>query len=86
MAPTNSIFVPDFSINRQVNQFLGPKNSSVHCPLHMSMPHVPRQQKPPQSKIPHQIQVPISHSPHNVPSPLKTAREPAIRNPASTIV
>ena len=29
MAPTNSIFVPDFSTNPQVNQFLGPKSSSV---------------------------------------------------------
>ena len=29
MAPTNSIFVPDFSTNPQVNQFLGPESSSV---------------------------------------------------------
>ena len=67
MAPTNSIFVPDLSTNPQVNQFLGPKSSSVPCQLHMSMPHVPQQQNPPQSNIPHQTQVPIAHSSHNVP-------------------
>ena len=47
MAPINSIFVPDFSTNPQVNQFLGPKSSSVPCQLHMSMPHNPQQQNPP---------------------------------------
>ena len=67
MAPTNSIFVPDFSKNPQVNQFLGPKSSSVPCQLHMSMPHVPQQQNTPQSNIPHQTQVPIAHSSQNVP-------------------
>ena len=67
MAPTNSIFVPDFSTNPQVNQFLGPKGSSVPCQLHMSMPHVPQQQNPPQSNIQHQTQVPIAQSSHNVP-------------------
>ena len=29
MAPTNSMFVPDFSTNPQVHNFLGPKSSSV---------------------------------------------------------
>ena len=67
MAPTNSIIVPDLSTNPQVNKFLGPKSSSVLCQLHMSMPHVPQQQNPPQSNIPHQTQVPIAHSSHNVP-------------------
>ena len=67
MAPTNSIFVPDLSTNPQVNQFLGPKSSSVPCQLHMSMPHFPQQQNPPQSNIPHQTHVPIAHSSHNVP-------------------
>ena len=70
MAPTNSIFVPDFSTNPQINQFLGPKSSSVPCQLHVKMPHVPQQQNPPQSNIPHQTQVPIAHSPHNVLPPL----------------
>ena len=70
MAPTNSIFVPDFSTNPQVNQFLGPKSSSVPCQLHMSMPHVQQQQNLTQSNIPHQTQVPIAHSPHKVPPPL----------------
>ena len=37
------------------------------CQLHMSMPHVPQQQNPPQSNILHQTQVPIAHSSHNVP-------------------
>ena len=37
-----SIFVPDFSTNPHVNQFLGPKSSSVPCELHMAMPHVPQ--------------------------------------------
>ena len=70
MAPTNSIFVPDFSTNPQVNQFLGPKSSSVPCHLHMSMPHVPQQQNLPQGNIPHQTQVPIAHSLHNFPQSL----------------
>ena len=67
MAPTNAIFVPYFSTNPQINQFLGPKTSSVPCQLHMSMPHVPQQQNPPQSNVQHQTQVPIAHSSHNVP-------------------
>ena len=70
MAPTNSIFVRDFSTNPQVNHFLGPKSSSVPCQLHMSMPHVQQQQNLNQSNIPHQTQVPIAHSPHKVPPPL----------------
>ena len=76
MAPTNSIFVPDFSTNTEVNQLLGPKSTSVPCQLHMSMPHVPQQQNPPQSNIPHQTQVPIAHSPHNVPPPLNPLVNP----------
>ena len=48
MAPTNSIFLPHFSTNPQVNQFLGPKGSSVPGQLHLSIPHVPQQQNPPQ--------------------------------------
>ena len=71
MAPTNSIFVPDFSTNAQVNQFLGPKSSSVPGQLHMSMPHVLQLLNPSQSNVPHQTQVPNAHSPHNVPPPLK---------------
>ena len=67
MAPTNAIFVPDFSTNPQVNQFLGPKSSSLPGQLHMSMPHAPQLLNPSQSNIPHQRQVPIAHSPHNVP-------------------
>ena len=67
MAPTNAIFVPDFSTNPQINQLLGPKSSSVPCQIHMSMPQVPQQQNPPQSNIQHQTQVPIAHSSHNVP-------------------
>ena len=74
MAPTNSIFVPDFSTNPQINQFLGPKSSSVPCQLHMSTPHVP--QIPPQSNIPHQIQVPIAHSSHIFPPPLNPLVNP----------
>ena len=70
MAPTNSIFAPYVSTNPQVNQFLGPKSNSVPCQLHMSMPHVPQQQSPPQSNIPHQTQVPVAPSSHNVPPPL----------------
>ena len=62
IAPTNSIFLPDFSTNPQVNQFLGPKSSSVPGQLHMSMPHVPQQQNPSQSNTPRQTQVPIAHS------------------------
>ena len=76
IAPTNAIFVPDFSTNPQINQFLGPKSSSVPCQLHMSMPHVPQQQNPPQSNIQHQTQVPIAHSPHNVPPPLNALVNP----------
>ena len=76
IAPTNAIFVPDFSANPQINQFLGPKSSSVPCQLHMSMPHVPQQQNPPQSNIQHQTQVPIAHSPHNVPPPLNPLVNP----------
>ena len=76
MAPTNSIFVPDFSTNPQVNQFLGPKNSSVPCQLHMSIPHVQQQQNLTQSNIPHQTQVPIAHSPHKVPPPLNPLVNP----------
>ena len=70
MAPTNSIFVPNFSTNPQVNQILGPKSSSVPGQLHMSMPHVPQLLNPSQSNIPSQTQVHIAHSPHNVPPPL----------------
>ena len=76
MAPTNSIFVPDFSTNPQENQFLGPKSSSVPCQLHMSMPHVQQQQNLTQSNIPHQTQVPIAHSPHKVPPPLNPLVNP----------
>ena len=76
MAPTNSIFVPDFSTNPQVNQFLGPKSSSVPCQLHMSKPHVQQQQNPSQSNIPHQTQVPIAHSPNNIPPPLNPLVNP----------
>ena len=42
IAPTNSISVPAFSTNPHVNQFLGPKSSSVPGQLHMSMPHIPQ--------------------------------------------
>ena len=76
MAPTNSIFVPDFSANPQVNQFLGPKSSSVPCQLNMSKPHNPQQQNPPQSNITHQTQIPIAHSPHKVPPPLNPLLNP----------
>ena len=76
MAPTNSIFVPEFSTNPQVNQFVGPKSSSVPCQLHMSMPHVQQQQNLTQSNIPHQTQVPIAHSPHKVPPPLNPLVNP----------
>ena len=76
MAPTNSIFVPDFSTNPQVNQFLGPKRSSVPGQLHMSMPHVPQLLNQSQSNIPHQTQVPIAHSLHNVQPPLKPLVNP----------
>ena len=76
LAPTNSIFVPDFSTNPQINKFLGPKSSSVPCHLHMSSPHVPQQQNPPQSNIPLQTQVPITHSSHNVPPPLNPLVNP----------
>ena len=76
IAPTNSIFVPDFSTNPQVNQFLGRKSSSEPGQLHMSMPHVPQQQNPSQSNTPRQTQVPIAHSPHNVPPPLNPIVNP----------
>ena len=76
MAPTNSIFVPNFSTNPQVNQFLGPKSSSVPCQLHMLRPHVQQQQNQTQSNIPHQTQVPIAHSPHKVPPPLNPLVNP----------
>ena len=78
MAPTNSIFVPDFSTNPQVNQFLGPKSSSGPGQLHMSMPHVPQLLNPSQNNIPHQTQVPIAHSPHSVPPPLKPLVNPPL--------
>ena len=77
MAPTNSILVPDFSTNPQVNQLLGPKSSIVPGQLHMSMPHVPQLLNPSQSNIPHRTQVPIAHSPHNVPPTLKPLVNPA---------
>ena len=76
IAPTNSIFIPDFSTNPQVIQFLGPKSSSVPGQLHMSMPHIPQLLNPSQSNIPHQTQVPIAYSPHNVPPPLKPLMNP----------
>ena len=76
IAPTNSIFVPDFSTNPQVNQFLGPKSSSVPGQLHMSMPHVPQQQNQSQSNTLRQTQVPVAHSPHNVPPPLNPLVNP----------
>ena len=77
IAPTNSISVPAFSTNPHVNQFLGPKSSSVPGQLHMSMPHIPQQQNPSQSNTPRQTQVPIAHSPHNVPPPLNPLVNPA---------
>ena len=77
IAPTNSTFVPDFSTNPQVNQFLGPKSSSVPGQLNMSMPHVPQQQNPSQSNTLRQTQVPIVHSPHNVRPP----RNPLVNPP-----
>ena len=93
MAPTNSIFVPDLSTNPQVNQFLGPKSSSVPCQLHMLMPHVPQQQNPPQSNISHQTQVPTAHSSHNVPPLLNPLVNPPtvfppqqLRNPQPPMV
>ena len=70
MVPTNSFFVPDFSTNPQIKQFLGLKTSSVPGQLHMSMPHVPQLLNPSQSNTPHQTQVPIAHPPHNVPPSL----------------
>ena len=76
MTPTNSIFVPNVSTNPQVNQFLGPKSSSVPGQLHMSMPHFPQLLNPSQSNIPHQTQVPIAHSPHNIPPPLNSLVNP----------
>ena len=76
MATTNSIFVPDFSTNPQVNQFLGLKSSSVPGQLQMSMPHVPQLLKPSQSNIPHQTQVPNARSPHNVSPPLNLLVNP----------
>ena len=76
MAPTNSIFVPNVSTNPQVNQFLGPKSSSVPGQLHKSMHHVPQLLNPSQSNFPHQTQVPIAHSPHNIPPPLNPLVNP----------
>ena len=76
MAPMNSIFVPDFSTNPQVNQFLGPKSYSVPGQLHMSMPHVPQLLNRSQNNFPQQTQVHIAHSPHNVPPPLKPLLNP----------
>ena len=76
LAPTNSFFVPEFSINPQVNQFLRTESSSVTCQLHMSMPHVPQLLNPSPSNIPHQTQVPIAQSPHNVPPPLNPLVNP----------
>ena len=70
MAPTKSIFVPDFSTNTPANQLLGPKSSSVPGQLHLSIPHVPQQQNPPQINIPLQTQVPFAHSPHYAYPPL----------------
>ena len=68
---TNELhFVPESSTNPQVNQFLGPKSSSVPGQLHLSIPHVPQQQNPPQGDILHQTQDPIAYSPHNVRRPL----------------
>ena len=40
------------------------------------MPHVLRQQNPPQSNIQHQTQVRIAHYPHNVPPPLNPLVNP----------
>ena len=62
--------------NPQVNQFLGPKSSSVPCQLHMSTPHNPQQHNPPQSNIPQQTQIPIARSPHKVPPPLNPLVDP----------
>ena len=76
IAPTNSIFLPDFSTNPQVNQFLGPKSPSRPGQLHMSLPHVPQQQNPSQSNTPHQTQVPNAHFAHNVTSPLNRPVNP----------
>ena len=76
MAPTNSLLVPDFSTNPQVNQFLGPKSSSVPCQLHKSMLHVQQQQNLTQSNIQHQTQVPIAHSPHKFPPPVNPLVNP----------
>ena len=76
MAPTDSNFVPEFSTGPQVNQFLGPKSSSVPGQLHLSIPHVQQQQNPPQSRIPHRTQITIAHSPHNVPPPLNPLVNP----------
>ena len=70
MAPTNSMFGPDFSTNPQVDHFLGPKSSSVPGEIHMSMPQVSQLQNPSQSNTIHQTQVPIAHCPHNVLPPL----------------
>ena len=64
MALTNSIFKPDFSTNRQVNQFLGPKSSSVPGQFHLSIPHVPQQQNPPQSNLKHKS---LFHIPRMMP-------------------
>ena len=55
---------------------MGPKNFSMAGQLHLSIPHVPKQQNPPQNDIPHKTQVPIAHSPHNVPPPLNPLVNP----------
>ena len=76
MTPMNSIFVPEVSTNPQVNQFLGPKSSSVPGQLHLSLPYVPQKQNPHQVNIPHQTQFPTAHSQHNVPPPLNPLVNP----------
>ena len=87
MAPTNCMFVPDFSTNPQLDHFLGPKSSSVPAELHMSMPHVPQLQNPSQSIIPHQTQVPIAHSPHNVLPPLNPlVNQPPVNPPQQLFI
>ena len=55
---------------------MGPKSSSVPCQLHMSKPHNPQQQNPPQSNTTQQTQIPIAHSPHKVPPPLNPLLNP----------
>ena len=76
IASTNSIFVPEVSTNLQVNQFLGPKSSSVPGQLHLSIPHVPQQQNPSRSNTPCQTEVPFALSPHNDPPHLNPLVNP----------